>query len=118
MAKKRAIISYDKLTLEQKKKLENSFPDGFSSAITEVKTPAGDIVDAIIWETEEIIYLVKLLKPQLRSLLLDEDEDDEDDSDIIEDIDVKVDDEDDEDVEDEDDDDSYDDEDEDDEDDE
>ncbi len=105
MVKKRAIVSYEKLALDQKKKLEKAFPDGYRDAMTQIKTPAGETLDAIFWETEEIIYLVKLLKPQMKALSLDDD-DDSDDDELDDDIDVKVEDDDDAPVDD-DDDDSY-----------
>lgn len=101
MTKKRAIVSYEKLTIDQKKKLELAFPDGFGGAMTQIKTPTGETLDAVMWETEEIIYLVKIVKPQSKSVSLDDDEDD-----ILDDLDVKIEDED-EDDEDEDDDDLY-----------
>lgn len=94
MVKKRAIVSYEKLTLDQKKKLENAFPDGYRDAMTQIKTPTGETLDAIFWETEEIIYLVKLLKPQMKALSVDDDDDNDDDDVPDEDIDVKDEDED------------------------
>ncbi len=77
MAKKRAIVSYDKLTAVQRKELTKSFPDGYGSFITQIKTPAGESLEALIWETEEIIYLVKITKTMTQAL--DDDDDDEDD---------------------------------------
>lgn len=97
MTKKRAIVSYEKLTVDQKKKLELAFPDGFGGAMTQIKTPTGETLDAVIWETEEIIYLVKIVKPQSKSVSLDDDDDD-----MLDDLDVKIEDEDDEDDEDDD----------------
>ena len=75
MAKRRSIISFEKLTLEQKKKIELDFPDGFLGNLTSIKTPTGETMDALIWETEEIIYLVKINKAAYRSALDDEEED-------------------------------------------
>lgn len=80
MAKRRSIISFEKLTLEQKKKLEQDFPDGFLGNLTSIKTPTGETMDALIWETEEIIYLVKINKAAYRSAMDDEDDDFIDDS--------------------------------------
>ncbi|HRO75787.1 MAG TPA: hypothetical protein PLP27_06545 [Crocinitomicaceae bacterium] len=102
MTKKRAIVSYEKLTIDQKKKLDLAFPNGFGGAMTQIKNPAGETLDAILWETEDIIYLVKIVKPQSKSVSLDDDDDD----DVIDDIDVNID-EDDEDDGDDDDDGSY-----------
>lgn len=105
MTKKRAIVSYDKLTIDQKKQLLVAFPDGFSEGMTQIKTPTGETLDALLWETEEIIYLVKLNKPTGKPLKSVEDDDDEEE-DFEDDIpdDVKADD----DVADDDDDDDYD----------
>lgn len=75
MTKRRSIISYDKLTIEQKKKLEQDFPDGFLGNLSTIKTPTGEVLDALIWETEEIIYLVKINKASFHSSLDDDDDD-------------------------------------------
>ena len=83
MSKKRAIVSYENLTTEQKKELLKSFPDGYGSSITLIKTPAGETLEALIWETEEIIYLVKVNKTITKAL---DDDDDDDDDDLEEDI--------------------------------
>lgn len=76
MSKKRAIISYDKMDIEQKKQLLVAFPDGFSEGMTQIKTPTGETLDALLWETDEVIYLVKIPKPSLKAKPVDEDEDD------------------------------------------
>jgi hypothetical protein len=86
MTKKRAIVSYDKLTIDQKKQLLVAFPDGFSEGMTQIKTPTGEILDALLWETEEIIYLVKLNKPVGKPVKAPIDDDDDDDDDFEDDI--------------------------------
>lgn len=108
MTKKRAIISYDKLSIEQKKGILKEYPDGYVNHLTQIKTPFGEVLEALIWETEETIYLVKFPKVQ-RSVVSDDDDDDDDMDDINDDVDVNDDDVD----SDDDDDDSYDDKDED-----
>lgn len=89
MVKRRSIISYEKLTLEQRKKLEKEFPDGFLGNLTTIKSPTGEIMDALIWETEEIIYLVKINKAAYTSSL-EEEEDDEDDDFVDDEIEGEV----------------------------
>jgi len=84
MTKKRSIVSYDKLTAEQKKELLKSFPDGYRSFVTQIKTPAGESLEALIWETDEVIYLVKM--SNMMTTALDLDDDDEEDDDEIDDI--------------------------------
>lgn len=106
MSKKKSIISYDKLNIDQKKQLLIAFPDGFSGSTTKMTNPiTGEIFDSLLWETDEIIYLIKLPKVTMKSPSVDDDEDDfEDDFDSV---DAKGEEEDD--VADDDDDDSYDD---------
>lgn len=80
MAKKRSIISYDKLTIDQKKQILRDFPDGYGNHLTTVTNATGEVQEALIWETEEIIYLVKIPKSMTRPVV--DDDDDEDDLDL------------------------------------
>jgi len=75
--KKKIYYSYDKLTIEQKKQILREFPDGYINHLTSIKTPTGEILDALIWETEEVIYLVKINKVmgKLKSVADAEDDD-------------------------------------------
>ncbi len=94
MSKKRAIVTYEKLSEEMRDRLEEAFPEGFGGAMTQISTPTGELMDAVLWETDEMIYLVKLNKVKQKNVVIpDEDEDEEDFDDIPED-DVKGDDED------------------------
>ena len=85
MSKKKSIISYDKLNIDQKKQLLIAFPEGFSGNTTKMTNPiTGEIFDSLLWETDEIIYLVKLPKVTVKSPSVDDDEDDfEDDFDSV-----------------------------------
>ena len=84
MSKRRAIISYDKLTIEQKKQILRDFPDGYINHLTTIKTPTGEMLDALIWETDEVIYLVKINKVAPKPAVVDEDDDEfEDDFDKV-----------------------------------
>jgi hypothetical protein len=76
MSKRRAIISYDKLTIDQKKQILKDFPDGYINHLTTIKTPTGEMLDALIWELDEVIYLVKINKKSPKAAVVDEDEDD------------------------------------------
>lgn len=103
MTKKRAIVSYEKLTIDQKKQLLVAFPDGFAEGMTQIKTPTGETLDALLWETEEIIYLVKIKKQLGKPVKAPIDDDEEvEEEDFEDDIpdDVKEDETEDEDVED------------------
>jgi hypothetical protein len=85
MSKRRAIISYDKLSIDQKKQILRDFPDGYINHLTTIKTPTGEILDALIWETDEVIYLVKINKimPKAKPVVEEEEEEFEDDFDKI-----------------------------------
>ena len=87
MSKRRAIISYDKLTIEQKKQILKDFPDGYINHLTTIKTPTGEVLDALVWETDEVIYLVKINKvmPKAKAVVNEED-DFEDDFDKVDDL--------------------------------
>lgn len=84
MSKRRAIISYDKLSIDQKKQILRDYPDGYINHLTMIKTPTGETLDALIWETDEVIYLVKVSKiiPKLKPVA----EVDEDDFDEVSDL--------------------------------
>ena len=80
MSKKKSIISYEKLTIDQKKQLLMAFPDGFAGNTTKMTNPiTGEVFDSLLWETEEVIYLVKLPKITAKSPSVEEDEEDFDD---------------------------------------
>lgn len=107
MSKKKSIISYEKMTIDQKKQLLLAYPEGFSGNTTKMTNPiTGEIFDSLLWETEEIIYLVKLPKLSVKSPSVDDDDDDDFEEDF-DTVDAKADDDDSSD--DDDDDDSYDD---------
>lgn len=81
MTKKRVVIAYDKLNEEQRKKLSRQYPDGYAGQLTEIKKPDGETIYALIWELEEVIYLVKMTKAM--SIRLDEEDEDDEDTDLI-----------------------------------
>ena len=96
MSKRRAIISYDKLSIDQKKQILRDYPDGYINHLTTIKTPTGETLDALIWETDEVIYLVKVNKivPKAKPVA-DVDEDDFDEVSDIKDDEVEEEEEDD-----------------------
>ena len=77
MTKRRGIISYDKLTVEQKKQILRDYPDGYINHLTTIKTPNGETFDSLIWETDEVIYLVKIKQPAIKQVKNDEVEKDD-----------------------------------------
>ena len=89
MSKKRAIVTYEKLSEEMRDRLEEAFPEGFGGAMTQITTPTGELMDAVIWETDEMIYLVKLNKVKQKNVAIPEDDEEEEDFDDIPEDDVK-----------------------------
>ena len=77
MTKRRGIISYDKLTVDQKKQILRDYPDGYINHLTSIKTPNGETLDALIWETDEVIYLVKIKQPVIKQVNNDDVEEDD-----------------------------------------
>ena len=77
MTKRRGIISYDKLTVEQKKQILRDYPDGYINHLTTIKTPNGETFDSLIWETDEVIYLVKIKQPAIKQVKNDDVEEDD-----------------------------------------
>ncbi len=75
MSKKKSIISYEKMSIEQKKALLVAYPDGFAGNTSKMVNPiSGEEFDSLLWETEEIIYLVKLPKISFKTPSVEEDE--------------------------------------------
>ena len=89
MSKRRGIISYEKLSLEQKKQILRDYPDGYINHLTSIKTPTGEVLDALIWETEEVIYLVKVnkLTPKMKASIENDDEDEIEDEEFNDELD-------------------------------
>ena len=77
MTKRRGIISYDKLTVDQKKQILRDYPDGYINHLTTIKTPNGETIDAFIWETDEVIYLVKIKLPSVKQEKIEDEEEEE-----------------------------------------
>ena len=96
MTKRRSIISYDKLSIEQKKQILKEFPDGYINHLTTIKTPTGEVLDALRWDTDEIIYLVKIVKPKIKVKVISADNEDDFDDDLDKEDEIKDDDMDDE----------------------
>lgn len=83
MSKKKSIISYEKMTIDQKKELLVAFPNGFDGHITKMIHPiTNETYDSLLWDTEEVTYLVKLPKQKFKSPSVDDDDDDDFDEEI------------------------------------
>ena len=74
------------MSLDQKKQILRDFPDGYINHLTTIKTPTGEVLDALVWETDEVIYLVKINKIQPKAKPVEDDDDDFDDFDKPDDL--------------------------------
>ncbi len=79
--KKRTMISYDRLSIEQKKDILRDFPEGYVNFLTDLKLPNGEEYKTLLWETDEMIYLIKF--PKSKAISADDDDDDDEDDDEI-----------------------------------
>ena len=59
-AKKRLVVSYKNLSDELKAALKKQYPNGYSENMIRVDKGPGDFFYAIVLETEEVSYLIKV----------------------------------------------------------
>ena len=60
IAKKRVVISYKNLSEELQEQLKAQYPNGYTDSMMRIDKPNGEFFYAVILETEEINYLVKI----------------------------------------------------------
>lgn len=60
MAKKRVVTSYANLTSELMSAFKQRYPFGYTDFMIRIDKPSGDFFYAVMLETEEINYLVKV----------------------------------------------------------
>lgn len=58
--KKRLVISYNSLTPEQQEEVKKQHPNGFQDSMMRISKGPDDFFYAIVFETEEINYLIKI----------------------------------------------------------
>ncbi len=58
--KKRIITSYEKLSDELMELFHETYPSGYSTAITPIQKPNGETIYTVRLETEDTSYLVKV----------------------------------------------------------
>ena len=75
--KKRVIINYNKLTAELKSKLRIKYPTGYTDSMIRIEKGPGDFFYAVMLETDETNYLVKI-DVKVDDHLEDDDDDDGD----------------------------------------
>jgi hypothetical protein len=72
-AKKRLITSYHNLTAELQEELKRQYPTGYTDKMIRIEKGPGDFFYAVLLETSEINYLVKV------DVKIDDDVEEEDD---------------------------------------
>ncbi len=77
--KKRLIISYHNLPEELQEKLRQQYPNGYTESMIRIDKGQGDFFYAVVLETEDINYLVKV------DVKIDDDIEDEDEKDYFDD---------------------------------
>lgn len=88
MSKPRLIKDFEKLDVEIQEQIKLQYPLGFSKHLITFKNAKGEFVSALLFETSEIYYLVRMTKQEAREIIRDDD--DYDDDGILKD-DVKLD---------------------------
>lgn len=77
--KKRIVISYHNLPIELQEEFKHAYPYGYTDSMIRIDKAPGDFFYAVMLETEEISYLVKV------DVKIDGQIDDDDDKDYYDD---------------------------------
>lgn len=78
-SKKRVVVSYKNLSPELQEEIKKQYPNGYTDSMLRVNKGPGDFFYAIMLETEEVSYLVKV------DVKVDDQVEDEDDKDYYSD---------------------------------
>lgn len=81
--KKRVVISYHNLLPELQAELKKKYPAGFTESMMRIDKGPGDFFYAVVFETDEINYLVKI------DVKVDGGHDDDDEKDYYEEDEIK-----------------------------
>lgn len=81
--KKRLVISYNNLSEELLELVKKKYPTGYADSMIRIDKPSGDFFYAIVLETDEVSYLIKV-DVKIDTKLEEEEDKDFFDSDIDE----------------------------------
>ena len=70
--KKRVITVFEKLDETLREQLKLVYPDGFSQNLIKFKNKEGEMVSALRFETDEIVYLVKMSVNKAEQIISDD----------------------------------------------
>ena len=76
--KKRTIVDYHKLPVELKEQLKLMYSEGFHDELISYKDAKGQRISALRFETETVVYMVRMSK-DLAYRIMDNDDDFDDD---------------------------------------
>lgn len=72
--KPRVVKSYENLSEELQEQIKLAYPKGFAQNLIKYKNAAGEPVSALIFETDERVYLVKMTTSQAHAIIEDDDD--------------------------------------------
>lgn len=70
--KKRVITVFEKLDETLQEQLKLVYPDGFSQNLIKFKNKEGEMVSALRFETDEVVYLVKMSVSKAEQIISDD----------------------------------------------
>ena len=73
-SKPRIIKSFEKLEEEIQEQIKLAYPEGFSEHLIAFKNGKGERVSALLFETEEKIYMVKMSVSVAEQIIADDDD--------------------------------------------
>lgn len=79
VVKRRSVVSFANLAPELQEEVKRLYPTGYNEAMMRIEKPNGDFFYAVPFETDEVIYLVKV------AVKIDDHIDEEDDKDYYSD---------------------------------
>ena len=59
-AKKRLVVSFHNLPVELQEAVKQKYPNGYTDAMIRIDKGPGDFFYAVVFETEDVSYLVKI----------------------------------------------------------
>ena len=78
MSKPRVIKDFDKLDTSIQEQIKLQYPLGFSKHLITFKNAKGEVASALLFETEEVYYLVRMTKQKARDIIKQDNDYDDD----------------------------------------
>lgn len=78
MSKPRVIKDFEKLDTAIQEQIKLQYPLGFSKHLIRFKNAKGEFVSALLFETDEIYFLVRMTQEKAKEIIRDDDDYDDD----------------------------------------